>query len=57
MVICLMIQIMNIKCNKLKYNIQNLYFGAPGTGKSYGIDNLIIDCYPEIEIKTESICV
>lgn len=41
----------NIKCNALKYNIQNLYFGAPGTGKSYGIDNLIMDCYPEIEIK------
>lgn len=40
-----------IKCIKLDRNIQNLYFGAPGTGKSYGIDKLIMECYPEIEIK------
>ena len=40
-----------IQCIKLNRNIQNLYFGAPGTGKSYGVDKLIKDCYPKIEIK------
>lgn len=41
----------NIECNQLNYNIQNLYFGAPGTGKSYGVDKFIEDCYPNIPIK------
>lgn len=41
----------DIVCKKLGYNIQNLYFGAPGTGKSYGVDEIIKDCYPDIEIK------
>lgn len=40
-----------IQCIKLDNNIQNLYFGAPGTGKSYGVDKLIKKCYPDIEIK------
>ena len=44
-------QFNDITCNKLRYNIQNLYFGAPGTGKSYGVDELIKECYPNIEIK------
>lgn len=37
-----------IKCNIKDYNIQNIYFGAPGTGKSYGVSQLIKECYPEI---------
>ncbi|HHV3349713.1 TPA: hypothetical protein ACUJL7_001995, partial [Streptococcus agalactiae] len=41
----------DIKCNKLNRNIQNIYFGAPGTGKSYGVDKLIRNCYPDIENK------
>lgn len=41
----------NIQCNKLNRNIQNIYFGAPGTGKSYGVDKLIRNCYPDIENK------
>ena len=41
----------NIKCNNLDGNIQNIYFGAPGTGKSYRVDNLIRECYPDIESK------
>lgn len=30
---------------------QIIYFGAPGTGKSYGVDKLISKCYPNINIK------
>ena len=41
----------NIKCNNLDYNIQKLFYGAPGTGKSYGVDKLIRNCYPDIENK------
>ncbi|MFS5865543.1 hypothetical protein STD73_00285 [Streptococcus agalactiae] len=41
----------DIQCNKLNRNIQNIYFGAPGTGKSYGVDKLIRNCYPDIENK------
>ena len=41
----------DIKCNKLNRNIQNIYFGAPGTGKSYGVDQFIKKCYPDIENK------
>ncbi|MDF9824455.1 hypothetical protein M2475_000827 [Breznakia sp. PF5-3] len=41
----------DIKCNKLDYNIQNLYFGAPGTGKSHRVDELIMECYPDVKIK------
>ena len=41
----------SIECKKLDYNIQNIYFGAPGTGKSYGVDKLIRNCYPGIENK------
>ena len=28
----------SIECKKLDYNIQNIYFGAPGTGKSYTLE-------------------
>lgn len=38
-------------CKQLGYNIQNLYFGAPGTGKSHGVEEIIKNCYPEIDIK------
>lgn len=31
--------------------LQILYFGAPGTGKSYGVDRLISKFYPNINIK------
>lgn len=41
----------DIECKKLGYNIQNLYFGAPGTGKSYGVDKIIESCYSNIDIK------
>lgn len=30
---------------------QKIFFGAPGTGKSYGVDRLISKCYPNINIK------
>ncbi len=39
----------DIVCNKLERNVQRLYFGAPGTGKSYGVTKLISKCYPDIE--------
>ncbi|HEC2203212.1 TPA: AAA family ATPase, partial [Staphylococcus delphini] len=41
----------NIKINKLDKTIQNLYFGAPGTGKSYAVTELIKNCYPGVEEK------
>ena len=41
----------NIVCNNLDYNIQSIYFGAPGTGKSYRVEKLIKECYPNIENK------
>lgn len=41
----------DIQCNNLEYNIQQIYFGAPGTGKSYGVDKLIATCYPNIKSK------
>lgn len=41
----------DIQCNKLDRNIQTIYFGAPGTGKSYGVDQLIKKCYPDVENK------
>lgn len=40
-----------IECNVKDYNIQDIYFGAPGTGKSYGVSQLIKECYPEISEK------
>ncbi|MGL5042633.1 MAG: hypothetical protein ACRC6X_06005 [Culicoidibacterales bacterium] len=39
----------DIVCNRLDKNIQNMYFGAPGTGKSYGVDKIIEECYPQID--------
>ena len=36
------------KCNSV---IQKLYFGAPGTGKSFDVSKLIKECYPSIEEK------
>lgn len=41
----------DIQCNKLNRNIQNIYFGAPGTGKSYKVDKLIKICYPNTDNK------
>lgn len=41
----------NTDCIQYEYNIQRIYFGAPGTGKSYGVDRLISKCYPNINIK------
>lgn len=41
----------DIECKKLNYNIQNIYFGAPGTGKSYKVDNIIKTCYPNTDNK------
>ena len=43
-----------IKCNSEvigNKNIQDLYFGAPGTGKSYEVSQLIRKVYPEIDEK------
>lgn len=40
-----------INCNKLDINIQDLYFGAPGTGKSYEVSQFIKTVYPAIEEK------
>lgn len=40
-----------ITCNKLDRNIQDLYFGAPGTGKSYKVVQFIKSIYPDIEEK------
>ena len=39
----------SIRCIKLDYNIQNIYFGAPGTGKSYKVDKLMRTYYPDID--------
>lgn len=41
----------DIQCNKLNRNIQNIYFGAPGTGKSYKVDKIIKICYPNTDNK------
>ncbi len=41
----------DIQCNKLNRNIQNIYFGAPGTGKSYKADKIIKTCYPNTDNK------
>ena len=41
----------DIQCNKLNRNIQNIYFGAPGTGKSYKVDKIIKTCYPNTDNK------
>lgn len=40
----------DIQCKNLDRNIQRIYFGAPGTGKSFGIDRVIRNCYPDIDI-------
>lgn len=39
----------DIECNKLPYTIQRIYFGAPGTGKSFAVDNFIRECYPNVK--------
>lgn len=41
----------NINNNKLDTTIQNLYFGAPGTGKSFAVTELIKKAYPDIDEK------
>lgn len=42
----------SIKQNKvIEINYQRIYFGAPGTGKSYGIRNLIYPIYPYLDEK------
>lgn len=41
----------DMDCIELDYNIQNIYFGAPGTGKSYKVDNIIKTCYPNTDNK------
>ena len=41
----------DIICFELVENIQKIFFGAPGTGKSYGVDRLISNCYPDIDTK------
>lgn len=40
-----------LKLGQLDRPYQIIYFGAPGTGKSYGVDRLISKCYPNINIK------
>lgn len=41
----------NITCKNLDKNIQSLYFGAPGTGKSHDVKELIQKVYPDIDEK------
>lgn len=41
----------NIDCNKLKLTLQRMYFGAPGTGKSYEATQIIKQVYPSIDEK------
>lgn len=41
----------DISCNKLDKNIQSLYFGAPGTGKSHDVSELINKIYPDTKEK------
>lgn len=38
-------------CNKLEKTVQSLYFGAPGTGKSYDASQLVKEVYPTVEEK------
>lgn len=41
----------DIQCLRVEMNMQNIYFGAPGTGKSYRVDELIKKYYPDVDIK------
>lgn len=41
----------SIECKGVEWNIQEIYFGAPGTGKSFGVDRVIEECYPSLDIK------
>ena len=41
----------DIENNKVSGVMQRLYFGAPGTGKSYDVSQLIKECYPAIDEK------
>jgi len=41
----------SITCKTLDKNIQSLYFGAPGTGKSHNVKELIQEVYPNIKEK------
>lgn len=41
----------NIDCDKLPTTLQRMYFGAPGTGKSYEVTQVIKQAYQSIEEK------
>lgn len=41
----------NVVCHSINKNIQSIYFGAPGTGKSHDVKKLIEEVYPEIKEK------
>ena len=41
----------DIYCNKLNLTLQRMYFGAPGTGKSYEVTQVIKQVYPNIDEK------
>lgn len=43
--------LVNINCNKLESTLQRMYFGAPGTGKSYEVAQVIKKVYPSIDEK------
>ena len=43
--------LVNINCNKMESTLQRMYFGAPGTGKSYEATQVIKKVYPNIDEK------
>ncbi|RAN56430.1 hypothetical protein B8A33_05165 [Dolosigranulum pigrum] len=43
--------LVDINCNKMESTLQRMYFGAPGTGKSYEVTQVIKQAYPNIEEK------
>lgn len=45
------IEFEKIPCKKLDKTIQEMYFGAPGTGKSYAVTQVIKQAYQSIEEK------
>lgn len=45
------IEFEKIPCKKLNKTIQSMYFGAPGTGKSYEVTQVIKQAYQSIEEK------